>query len=86
MTITALPSLVAPGQTSKLDWSASNVKSCTVTAPNDDSWDVTSSMIGGQVTSPIHTQTIYTFTCRDLQNNTLSKTATVSVVPTFQEQ
>ena len=85
LTISALPSLVHSGDTTKVDWSATNVASCTVTAPNGDLWNTINSIVGGNTSKPITAATTYTLTCLDLQNQTLTKTATVNILPSFQE-
>jgi hypothetical protein len=79
------PSLVHAGDTTKVNWSAANVASCKVTAPNGDAWNAVQSTIGGETSSPIKTATTYTLKCVDLQGITQSKTATVNILSTFQE-
>lgn len=71
--------------TTKVNWSASNVTSCRVSAQNGDAWTGISSPVGGNISKPITAATIYTLKCIDLQNRTLTKTATVRILPTFQE-
>jgi hypothetical protein len=44
-----------------------------------------SSAIDREPSKPITTKTTYTLKCLDLQNQTLTKTATVTILPTFQE-
>jgi hypothetical protein len=44
------------------------------------------SIIGGETSSPIKSATTYTLKCLDLQVATQTKTATVQILPTFQEQ
>jgi hypothetical protein len=68
-----------------LNWSATNVASCTVTAPNGDGWNTINSIVGGNTSNPITTATTYTLKCIDLQNQPLTKTATVTILPNFQE-
>jgi len=80
-----IPSLVKSGNTTKVNWSASNVSSCNVSAPNGDAWSALQSAIGGNISKPITGQTTYTLKCLDLQNQTDTKTATVHILPTFQE-
>jgi hypothetical protein len=70
----------------KTNRSASNVQSCKVSAQNGDAWNAIQSIIGGETSSPIKTATTYTLTCIDLQGATQTKTATVQILPTFQEQ
>jgi hypothetical protein len=59
--------------------------SCIVTAPNGDAWNKIISAIGGEVSRPIDTETTYTLSCVDAGGETLTKTATVNILPTFQE-
>jgi hypothetical protein len=80
-----VPSLVRQGDTTHVNWSAQNVQSCTVIAPNGDSWSGLVSPIGGRTSSPITTQTVYTLSCIDLDGLPQSKQATVRILPTFQE-
>jgi hypothetical protein len=81
----ALPSLVAKRGTTKVNWSATNVASCTVTAPNGDLWNTINSIVGGNTSKPITAATTYTLKCLDLTGATKTKTATVKILPTFQE-
>jgi hypothetical protein len=62
------------------------VKSRTITAPNGDLWNTINSIIGGNISKPITAATTYTLKCLDLQNQTLTKSATVQILPTFQER
>jgi hypothetical protein len=43
------------------------------------------SAIGGNVSKPITGQTTYTLSCIDAGGATLTKSATVRIIPTFQE-
>jgi hypothetical protein len=86
LSLSVVPSLVRSGDTTKVNWSAANVQSCKVTAPNGDTWSAIQSIIGGEMSSPIKAATTYTLTCLDLQGATRTKTATVQILPTFQEQ
>ena len=81
-----VPSLVKSGATTKVNWSATNVTACTVTAPNGDSWDTILSALGGEVSRPITTETTYTLRCIDLDEGIQTKTATVKIIPVFQEK
>ena len=80
-----IPSLVKSGNTTKVNWSATGVSSCTVTAPNADAWSTLQSAIGGEISKPITAETRYTLSCIDAAGTTLTKTATVNILPTFQE-
>ncbi len=81
-----IPSLVRSGNTTKVNWSASNVSSCTVTGQNGDSWSSLQSILGGNVSKPITGETTYTLSCLDLEGATRTKTATVRIIPVFQEK
>lgn len=81
----ALPSLVRSGQSTKLSWSARNVSSCVLEGTNRDRWEALSSRIGGEESSPIRQQTVYTLTCFT-GTQTLRKSVTVNVIPGFQER
>ncbi|OGG80296.1 hypothetical protein A3A39_03435 [Candidatus Kaiserbacteria bacterium RIFCSPLOWO2_01_FULL_54_13] len=82
--ITVSPALVRLGETTKVTWVTANVTSCTVTAGNGDSWSGLSSPAGGQTTRQIVTATIYTLSCTGPGGN-LTDTATVNILPVFQE-
>lgn len=89
LTITATPARVRAGQTSTVRWSAAGVNGqnadCTVTGPGI-SWSSAVSAApvcsaAGEETVTINTQSTYTLTCDGAQ----PKTATVNVIPNFQE-
>lgn len=85
LSLRALPSLLRSGQSTRLSWAATNVSSCVVEGTNRDRWEATSSRVGGEQSSPIRQQTIYTLTCfTDTQ--TLRKSVTVNVLPGFEER
>jgi hypothetical protein len=46
---------------------------------------VNGNLSGDNTSKPITAATTYTLTCLDLQNQTLTKTATVTILPPFQE-
>lgn len=81
-----IPSLVRSGNTTKVNWSSVNVRSCSVSAQNGDAWTGLLSPLGGQISKPIAAETTYTLTCLDLNGGTLTKTAKVRIIPTFQEK
>ena len=72
--------------TTKVNWSSSNVKSCTVSGQNGDAWSALQSSLGGNISKPIHGASTYTLSCLGLDGTTLSKQATVRIIPTFQEK
>ena len=80
-----IPSLVRSGSTTQVNWSATNVKSCTVTGQNGDIWNGVLSAIGGETSKPITGETTYTLLCVDLKDIVQTKTATVNIIPSFQE-
>ena len=80
-----IPSLVRSGDTTKVNWSASNVSSCNVSAHNGDAWSGLLSALGGNISKPITGETTYTLSCIDLEGDTQTKQATVRIIPTFQE-
>jgi hypothetical protein len=82
----AIPSLVRSGTATRVSWSATNVESCTVAGTNGDSWTGAASPIGGQQSSPILGETVYTLTCLALDGATQNKQATVRVIPTWRER
>jgi hypothetical protein len=62
------------------------VKSCTVSAQNGDAWSALQSAIGRNISKPITGETTYTLSCVTLDGSTLRKSATVRIIPTFQEK
>lgn len=83
-TLSVRPSLVRVGNTSQVTWSSVDASSCSVSAPNGDSW---TGNTGTQITSPIEQQTTYTLTCvPNIGGASVVKTATVNILPTFDEQ
>ncbi len=80
------PSLLRTGDSTIVEWSASNVSSCVVAENNpliNDSW---TGADGVQASSPISGQTVYTLSCAGLDGSTLGRSATVNITPTFDEQ
>lgn len=76
------PTLVASGQWTFVEWSASQVSSCTVSGSNGDSW---TGSAGIENSSPIVGQTTYTLTCEGVDGSDISRTATVNIAPIFNE-
>lgn len=81
----ALPSLVRQGRTTQVNWSATNVESCTVQGSNGDAWSGVESPIGGRTSSPIESETTYTLTCTTEARTILTERVIVNVIPGFQE-
>lgn len=89
--IVASPPLLKSGETTNVTWAASNVKSCTVTGTNGDGqgWSCQGSACAAtssELSSPIIAQTIYTMTCTALDGSTLTQSATVNIIPDFEEK
>lgn len=84
LTLRVIPSLVRPGNTTRVNWSATGVTSCLVTAPNGDTWNTRTSTLGGETSRPITAQTTYTLTCQSTQGPQ-TKQATVRILPRFEE-
>ncbi len=80
-----VPSLVRSGATTKVHWSATNVDSCSVSGQNGDAWNGIQSPLGGKTSRPITAETTYTLSCHTPDGATLTKSATVRIIPTFQE-
>lgn len=86
LSLRVTPSLVRPGATTKVNWSATGVESCTVSAPNGDFWDTTLSQPGGETSSPIVQETIFTLACTDATGAIRTKQASVRTVPAWRER
>jgi hypothetical protein len=86
LTLRATPSLVQRGKTTQIHWSAANVVACTVRGTNGDSWDGLSSPVGGQTSSAIDGEKVYTLSCRDRGGNMHEKSVRVNIIPIFREQ
>lgn len=80
------PLLVKRGSTVDVSWDITHVASCTVTGSNGDSW---TGLTGNKVSRPITVQTIFTLRCPALSGSgaaDVSRTATVNIVPVFNEK
>lgn len=62
-TLSAIPSLVHPGDKTHIVWNSSHVTSCQVKGTNGDTWTALASAPQGELSGPINAQTIYTLTC-----------------------
>jgi hypothetical protein len=78
------PQLVRKGGATKVFWNVDNVTDCTVNS-STDSWAGETSGPSGQTSSPINQQTVFTLSCTGLDGSNIHETATVGVVPVFQE-
>ncbi|MBI5645080.1 hypothetical protein HY970_03195 [Candidatus Kaiserbacteria bacterium] len=66
-----------------MEWSTQQTQSCTVTGTNGDSWSGTA---GTQTSNPITARTVYTLACTGLDGGHPSRSATVNIIFTFDEQ
>lgn len=83
------PALVHQGETTKAYWNVTNVvdSSCSVVGGNGDSWTGSAfSGSSGKTTKAITQQTIYRLTCTGVDHSPFTETATVNIIPVFQEQ
>lgn len=83
-----IPQLVSSGDTTQVHWNVDDVVSCTVTGTNGDSWTGLSAGTAGQTSSPIVAQTTYTLSCAaypTITPPTVTETATVNLIPIFEE-
>lgn len=91
LSIRAIPSLVRAGETTHVFWSTTNILSCAVTSAIDKAanglgaWTGAFSAPEGTETSAIKIQTTYTLSCRDATGASLTKSATVDILPSFNE-
>lgn len=76
------PSFLRRGKPTEVNWSASRVTSCVVTAPNGDSW---TGITGTEISKPIQNATRYTLTCQSNQGVKV-KNAVVNILPTWTER
>ena len=83
--ITATPSLVRTGQTSTINWTTSGMTACSVAENNPTIADAWTETNGTEQSSPITEQTIYTLSCSVEGGGTFTDTATINIVPVFQE-
>ena len=76
------PNLVRSGDRVTVSWAAENVQSCTATGTNGDAWSGTS---GTHTSSALTSETTFRLVCVDLEDETVSASETVKIVPSFQE-
>lgn len=77
-----LPSLVHAHDTTVVTWKSQVVVSCSVTGTNGDHWE---GLTGKNRSSPIIQKTSYTLTCVTLDGTPLTETASVDIIPSWQE-
>lgn len=85
----ATPILVASGNSARLYWQVVNASSCTVAGTNGYSIDALASGSQGQDSGPIRQRTVFTLSCNAHTGAipaTVAETATVNIVPSFQER
>ena len=85
--INAAPKLLHVGYTSTTSWSATNVRACTVTGTNGDSWAGKSST--GKTSKAIQMQTTYYLRCDGYAGSspaTVDKQVTINIIPSFNEK
>ena len=84
--LSASPSLVIKGKTTKLSWNSKNTSSCTLTGGNGDSFEGKS--MTNQVSGPIQSTTIFTLRCEGLEGSSpafVERKVTVNVRPDWVE-
>lgn len=96
LSIRAQPSLVHPGATTQVIWSATNITTCSVTGTNGDSWTGATAVgcsgtscnsgASGKTSGAINDFVMYTFSCTGLDGTHPVATTTVNIIPNFQEQ
>jgi len=88
----ASPLFVRRGETTVVSWSTTDMKSCTVTGTNGDSWGSTTpedGLVGNYTSRPINERTVFTQTCIPrgvVPVPPVVKTVTVNIIPEFEEQ
>jgi hypothetical protein len=83
--ISAVPSLVRPGASSNIAWTSQNTTSCTVYGNNGDGGDGWDGTTGSHASSAIVSQVVYTLVCEGLNGSTITRTATVNIIPNWVE-
>ena len=82
-TLKVAPLLVIFGKSANIRWASTETASCSVTADtNSDSW---SGRYGEKLSSPISNETTYTLSCIGYDDSVITDTATVRIVPKWQE-
>ena len=77
------PTFVQPGETVTVLWVSSEMASCSVTSNrNSDAW---ATVVGSQTSSQITEETTYSLTCTAFDDTVVTDSATVNLVPDFQE-
>lgn len=84
--MTAEPSRVRKGNTGTVAWDTSSMASCALKGPVDGAIGTLSTALSGSQTVTITSQSIYTLTCTDQSGASYTSTATINLVPEFEEQ
>lgn len=82
----AKPSLIAKGGTSKLYWDVANVTNCTVNGSDGEIFYGAFSGNNGTTTRALMSATTFTLNCTALDSTHYSETASVTLLPVFQEK
>lgn len=83
--IHAVPALVRRNATTQVIWSASHVSSCEVTEDNPEIADAWTGTSGEESSSPIPQRTVYTLSCTGTDGSPLTESATVNLLPIYEE-
>ena len=83
LSISANPTYIVNGSSTAVTWSASNVKSCSVSGTNGDAWSGTT---GTRTSRALTHATTYTLLCTDLSDAQVAKSIKVRVRGTVKEE
>lgn len=78
------PTLVHPGDTVAVTWTATGVLDCTVTGTNGDTW--TGLLNSTKTSGAIRAQTTYSLRCPTSDGAAITASTMVNIIPSFQEQ
>ncbi|MEK7535648.1 MAG: hypothetical protein AAB590_01375, partial [Patescibacteria group bacterium] len=76
--LNATPQSIVPGDTSNLSWNTSNIIPGSCVASGGD-WTGPKGDTGSEEVGPLYTTTTFTLTCKNLQNQDVSDSVTVTV-------
>jgi hypothetical protein len=79
------PQLVQGGNTTQVFWKSVGATACTVDGENSDHWDTLQSPTDGYTSKPIPSQTDYVLKCSSAHGASVTRKATVKIVPVVQE-
>ncbi len=85
LNIQVSPSVVRIGEPTTVSWTSSGMESCAVTEDSPQFNDTWNTVTGTQQSSDITQRTIYTLTCSDVEGRVYTDTATVNILPVFEE-